>query len=196
MILSNTINQRYRYATQGKTPTQIQHELRELGVKGFVVKVAGSRVTMKVSECDIKKEQGVFEMIPKFRAWNKVREEMIDDCDLAITSDGSILAGDLNYDEESGMLVDVTDNVVIMMPTRLKDKNGTEIYEGDIVKYNIVPNPFLSDNYFKIIQARSGEWRIDNYIEGRVLIFNNHQVEVVGNIFENKELLEDKVNGH
>lgn len=32
-------------------------------------------------------------MIPKFRAWNKVREEMIDDCDLAITSDGSILAG-------------------------------------------------------------------------------------------------------
>ncbi|OFQ11050.1 hypothetical protein HMPREF2953_03630 [Staphylococcus sp. HMSC072E01] len=49
MILSNTINQRYRYATQGKTPTQIQHELRELGVKGFVVKVAGSRVTMKVA---------------------------------------------------------------------------------------------------------------------------------------------------
>lgn len=196
MILSNTINQRYRYATQGKTPTQIQQELRELGVKGFVVKVAESRVTMKVSECDIKKEQGVFEMIPKFRAWNKVREEMIDDCDLAITSDGSILAGDLNYDEESGMLADVTDNVVIMMSTRLKDKNGTEIYEGDIVKYNIVPNPFLSDNYFKIIQARSGEWRIDNYIEGRVLIFNDHQVEVVGNIFENKELLEDKVNGH
>ncbi|WP_271436801.1 hypothetical protein [Staphylococcus hominis] len=54
MILSNTINQRYRYVTQGKTPTQIQQELRELGVKGFVVKVAGSRVTMRVSECDIK----------------------------------------------------------------------------------------------------------------------------------------------
>ena len=49
MILSNTINQRYRYNTNGKTPTQIQHELRELGVKGFVVKVAGSRVTMKVA---------------------------------------------------------------------------------------------------------------------------------------------------
>ena len=57
MILSNTINQRYRYATQDKTPTQIQKELRELGVKGFVVKVAGSRVTMKVSECDIKRNR-------------------------------------------------------------------------------------------------------------------------------------------
>ena len=52
MILSNTINQRYRYNTQGKTPTQIQHELRELGVKGFVVNVAG-----KVRECDIKRNK-------------------------------------------------------------------------------------------------------------------------------------------
>lgn len=57
MILSNTINQRYRYNTQGKTPTQIQQELRKLGVNSFVVKVAGSRVTMKVSECDIKRNR-------------------------------------------------------------------------------------------------------------------------------------------
>lgn len=52
MILSDTINQRYRYAAQGKTPTQIQQELRKLGVNGFVVKVAG-----KVSECDIKRNR-------------------------------------------------------------------------------------------------------------------------------------------
>ena len=58
MILSNTINQRYRYATQGKTPTQIQQELRELGVKGFVVKVAGSRVTMKVEKENTRKKIG------------------------------------------------------------------------------------------------------------------------------------------
>lgn len=57
MILSDTINQRYRYNTQGKTPTQIQQELRKLGVKGFVVKVVGSRVTMLVSENDIKRNR-------------------------------------------------------------------------------------------------------------------------------------------
>lgn len=51
--LSSTINQRYRYNTQGKTPTQIQQELRKLGVKGFVIKAAGNRVTMKVNENDI-----------------------------------------------------------------------------------------------------------------------------------------------
>ncbi|OFM10555.1 hypothetical protein [Staphylococcus sp. HMSC069D07] len=57
MILSNTINQRYRYNTHCKTPTQIQQELRKLGVNGFVVKVAGSRVTMLVSENDIKRNR-------------------------------------------------------------------------------------------------------------------------------------------
>lgn len=40
-----------------KTPTQIQQELRQIGVKGFVVKVAGSRVTMLVSENDIKRNR-------------------------------------------------------------------------------------------------------------------------------------------
>ncbi|UUY83512.1 hypothetical protein NUT44_01750 [Staphylococcus haemolyticus] len=55
--LSSTINQRYKYNAKGKTPTQIQQELRKLGVNGFVVKVAGSRVTMKVSECDIKRNR-------------------------------------------------------------------------------------------------------------------------------------------
>lgn len=57
MLLSDTVSQRYRYNTQAKTPTQIQQELRKLGVKGFVVKVAGSRVTMLVSENDIKRNR-------------------------------------------------------------------------------------------------------------------------------------------
>ena len=57
MILSNTINQRYKYNTQGKTPTEVQRELRQIGVKGFVVKVAGSRVTMKVEKENIRKSR-------------------------------------------------------------------------------------------------------------------------------------------
>lgn len=57
MILSDTVSQRYKYKTQGKTPTEVQRELRHMGVKGFVVKIAGSRVTMKVDENDIKKNR-------------------------------------------------------------------------------------------------------------------------------------------
>lgn len=57
MLLSDTVSQRYKYNTQGKTPTQIQQELRQIGVKGFVVKVAGSRVTMKVEKENIRKNR-------------------------------------------------------------------------------------------------------------------------------------------
>ncbi|WP_053032138.1 hypothetical protein [Staphylococcus haemolyticus] len=57
MQLDNTVYQRYKYKTNAKTPTQIQQELRKLGVNGFVVKIAGSRVTMKVSESDIKRNR-------------------------------------------------------------------------------------------------------------------------------------------
>ena len=57
MLLSDTVSQRYRYNTQGKTPTEIQQELRQIGVKGFVVKVAGSRETMKVEKENIRKNR-------------------------------------------------------------------------------------------------------------------------------------------
>ncbi|MGK8526273.1 hypothetical protein ACRS38_04675 [Staphylococcus epidermidis] len=57
MLLSDTVSRRYKYNTQGKTPTEVQRELRHMGVKGFVVKIAGSRVTMKVDENDIKKNR-------------------------------------------------------------------------------------------------------------------------------------------
>lgn len=41
--LSDTINQRYKYNTKGKTPTQIQRELRDKGVQGFVIKVGSNK---------------------------------------------------------------------------------------------------------------------------------------------------------
>ncbi|HGO3132290.1 TPA: hypothetical protein ACK0XS_001018 [Staphylococcus aureus] len=56
--LSSTINQHYKYDTAGKTPTQIQSELRKKGLQGFVVKVSGRKVTMKVMEQHIKSNRG------------------------------------------------------------------------------------------------------------------------------------------
>ncbi|MCO4429339.1 hypothetical protein [Staphylococcus aureus] len=56
--LSSTINQRYKYDTAGKTPTQIQSELRKKGLRGFVVKVAGRKVTMKVMEQHVESNRG------------------------------------------------------------------------------------------------------------------------------------------
>ncbi|UXR72343.1 hypothetical protein [Staphylococcus sp. IVB6240] len=55
--LTNNVNQRYRVNTTGKTPTQLQKELEDKGVKGFVVKVNQDRVTMLVDRADIKRNR-------------------------------------------------------------------------------------------------------------------------------------------
>ncbi|EGQ1664749.1 hypothetical protein KXP60_001651 [Staphylococcus pseudintermedius] len=57
MILSNSVRQRYRADTAGKSPTELQKELRMRGVKGFVVNVNHNRVTMLVDRRDIKRNK-------------------------------------------------------------------------------------------------------------------------------------------
>lgn len=54
MILSNSVRQRYRTDTVGKTPTELQKELRKRGVRGFVVNVSHNRVTMLVDRRNVK----------------------------------------------------------------------------------------------------------------------------------------------
>lgn len=131
----------------------------------------------------------------RFQVWNKVRKEMMEDCDVYIASDGSVLAGDLNYDGEAGMIVDVTDNVDIMLSTGLKDKNGTEIYEGYIVEIQDHPLQIKGgigieiNGYYPVTYSREnmafyiGDWKTRDVIDC---------VEVVGNIYENADLLKNK----
>lgn len=81
------------------------------------------------------------------------------------------------------------EDIELLQSTGLFDKNGKEIFEGDIVKHDSVPNPFISNAYYEIIQVRSGLWRMDNYRGSRVLVFSNQEVEVIGNKFEHPHLL-------
>ncbi|EGQ3392209.1 hypothetical protein RNS40_12960 [Staphylococcus pseudintermedius] len=57
MILSNSVRQRYRTDTAGKSPTELQKELRMRGVRGFVVNVSHNRVTMLVDRRDVKRNK-------------------------------------------------------------------------------------------------------------------------------------------
>ena len=126
-------------------------------------------------------------MIPKFRAWDKKKERMIEWIDLDFSKDNG--EDFIIVFEPTGIVRDAIISPISLQSTGLFDRNGKEIYEGDIVKHDPVPNPFISNAYFEIIQARSGEWRMDNYRGGQVLAYGNHEVEVVGNKFEHLHLL-------
>ena len=127
-------------------------------------------------------------MIPKFRVWDKEEKIMIDWIDLDMSKDGG--EDDFIVFEPIGPVRSAITNPILMQSTGLKDKNGIEIYEGDIVQHSEKPNPCFSYP-FKVIQARTGEWRLDNFRCGTVLAFSNQdELEVLGNIYENPELLE------
>ncbi|HEM6286412.1 TPA: hypothetical protein U2C81_002329, partial [Streptococcus suis] len=80
------------------------------------------------------------------------------------------------------------DGAVLMQSTGLFDVNGKEIFEGDVVKLKYT---VLSDyEFFKVTRFRGGSWRIDNRQRGSELWLRNEDCEVIGNIYENPELVE------
>ena len=117
----------------------------------------------------------------KFRAWDKNKQEMISG--FMVESDtGKCYTGWQNSIE--------LEDLILMQYTGLKDKNGREIYEGDIVKC------WPRNGSFKAVELV--EW--DNcgfhpYSDCRLNCgccasgLRGGETEVVGNVYENPELL-------
>lgn len=87
---------------------------------------------------------------------------------------------------------EVRDRVVLEQYTGLKDKNGKEIYEGDIVKFENRNYKVVFDDYGQFcLENRSYHWLENGYSFNSVSIWNKNEilVEVIGNIHENPELI-------
>ena len=79
----------------------------------------------------------------------------------------------------------------LMQYTGLKDKNGKEIYEGDIVaieNYNSFLKKWLPHNT-EVKWFGAGFRAMEGSISNDLTFLPNHN-EVIGNIYENKDLLE------
>lgn len=80
-----------------------------------------------------------------------------------------------------------SDNDKLLQFTGLKDMHGKEIYEGDIV--DIWENGLRYDLPSKVIYSQYGWFQFYDVPFQDVFRNNSYKVEVVGNIYENPELL-------
>lgn len=144
----------------------------------------------------------------KFRAWCPHNEEMYTDENSPeytfrvnqgtisfIPNDGfddlnSFYTG-IEDDIENGFL-----NIIAMQFINRKDKNGDDIYEGDIIVSKTIETPkFPIEEYKHLVEWRGFGFHFKSLMKGLKGIFSctmlhvPENVEIIGNIYQNPELL-------
>ena len=111
----------------------------------------------------------------KFRVWNMATKTMID-----LRKTTSLI---LNVDTD-GLFIPFSDGLPFMQLTGLKDKRGTWIYEGDILRFApLLCLPFSEEITIVSAVPLAGLYGLPGYLGFM------GQSEIIGNIYEHPELL-------
>ena len=130
----------------------------------------------------------------KFRAWDKRRKRMVEVTSINFR-DGTI-QGETRHAVNREVYLD---DIVLMQYTGLKDKNGVEICEGDLLNMHYLNESVVKG---KVVTVKMGmTYDSDGWKHGRTYgwVAGNNSLadvapyaEVLGNIYENPELLEEE----
>ena len=131
----------------------------------------------------------------KFRAWNQIDSEYINEINAVMSLDGSHIwwdindSGEMKYEDDPG-------NYKLEQFTGLKDVNGKDIYEGDAVQ------PVSS--YINLKRGKPFEVKKDNYVYGKWIAkdisskefsvdgcYFSDEIQLIGNVHANPELSEE-----
>lgn len=114
----------------------------------------------------------------KFRVWDRERKKILQIQRHSFKTNKSMPYGwNIEY---------VFDG--LMQYTGIKDKNGTEIYEGDIIKYSHKAVGEIR----RVVSYKYGMFGVNGIMDGTHIPFANileSEYEVIGNIYENPELI-------
>jgi uncharacterized phage protein (TIGR01671 family) len=123
----------------------------------------------------------------KFRAWDKAEQALKEVIELNFSQWWVTTGEGMWGGERNSFKNEETDRHILMQYTGLKDKNGKEIYEGDII------NDSFGDRKGRIrYNDHVAAFEISEYDGIHMLSSHNcgRFFEVIGNIYENPELLE------
>ena len=121
----------------------------------------------------------------KFRGWNKLSEQMqrVVRLDMFFTKYDEVVL----MDDEGDANLYFLDQVPLMQYTGLKDENGEEIYEGDVV------DCFAGEHHHGVWEHHKRYVVEFGWTECMWEMLNCDLIEVLGNIYENPELLKGEM---
>lgn len=130
----------------------------------------------------------------KFRAWHNELGRMMSISDMWFNVDSLGEIG-LNDAVMNDYITVSPDEIELMQSTGLKDKNGKEIFEGDILCDEGIEQE--SEFVYVTVSYREGMWVCDQITDelcgyGGALNEFDNDYSIIGNIYENPELLEIK----